>query len=247
MIIARRPPTLHVTTQTDHAALAAELLSLWCIDGLPDNPRRRDLLFAAREHDNGWQEADSAPSRRGDGRPHDFLSIGGAQRRDIWRRGVGRHARGRPWVGLLIVEHALNLHRRHRDAEPWRNLVADWRQLRDELLGLAGGDEEALAADYRLLDAVDTISLAVCAGWSEPGEHAGVRYHARLDEDGAEVLLDPFPLVGATTFELGRRSIDDRAYGSDVELGVELAAARWCRLPVRILPWEQGFTTHSLE
>ena len=248
MIIARQTPgTLHITTQTDHAALAAELLSLWRIDSLPENPRRGELLLAAREHDNGWQEADSAPARRDDGRPHDFLSIPGDWRRQIWQRGVRRHGEQRPWVSLLIVEHALNLHRRHLDAEPWRALMTEWRELREQLLETAGGDERALTEDYRLLDAVDTLSLAVCAGWGEPGEHAGVRYHVRLSEDRAEMLLDPFPLAGATTFPLRRRSIEDRAYARDVELGVELASARWQRFPVRILPWAQGFTGHSLE
>lgn len=44
-----------LTTQTDHAFFSGEVLSLWREDGLPQHPRRGDLLFAAREHDNGWR------------------------------------------------------------------------------------------------------------------------------------------------------------------------------------------------
>jgi len=74
---------LLVITQNDHAHFAAELLSLWRRDDLPTHPRRRELLLAAREHDNGWREADSSPSRNPvNGRPHDFLSLPVSRRQD---------------------------------------------------------------------------------------------------------------------------------------------------------------------
>ncbi|MEM8995382.1 MAG: hypothetical protein AAGF23_11385, partial [Acidobacteriota bacterium] len=97
-------------------------------------------------------------------------------------------------------------------------------------------DPATLVADYRLLDAVDTLSLAVCAGWSRPEEYAGVHYCARLDAEGAELQLDPFPLAGVTSFTLACRLIEDRSYTSDVDLAVTLASARWIRLPVRVAP-----------
>ncbi|MEO1368993.1 MAG: DUF3891 family protein [Acidobacteriota bacterium] len=231
---------LLLTTQTDHAALASEILALWRLDGLPRSPRREALVLAAREHDNGWREADSAPRRRGDGRPHDFMSIPPDLRREIWHRGVRRHVESRPLAALYILEHALNLHRRRAGSPEWQPVLDDWRDLRGELLKGAGIDPATLAAEYRLLDAVDTLSLAVCAGWSRPGEHAGVRYRARLDAGGAELQLDPFPLAGATSFTLACRLIEDRSYSGDVELAVELASARWLRLPVRIAALEAG-------
>ena len=41
-------------------------------DGLPGHPRRGELLFAAREHDNGWTEVDAYPTVDPDtGRPYD--------------------------------------------------------------------------------------------------------------------------------------------------------------------------------
>ncbi|MEO1085476.1 MAG: DUF3891 family protein [Acidobacteriota bacterium] len=234
MIVAPFGDQLLLTTQTDHAALAAELLALWRIDDLPRNPRRETLLLAAREHDNGWQEADSAPRRRDDGRPQDFMSIPPDLRREIWNRGVHRHAQSRPEAALFILEHALNLHRRRAASTAWRPLIKDWQALREELIEGTGIDPETVAADYRLLDAADTLSLAVCAGWGKPGEHAGVRYSARIDAEGAELQLDPFPLAGVTTFTLACRNIENRSYTSDVDLGVTLASSRWMRLPVRV-------------
>ena len=61
MIVVRRGASLVLVTQSDHAHFAAELLSLWRLDGFPDHPRRDDILFAVREHDNGWREEDAVP------------------------------------------------------------------------------------------------------------------------------------------------------------------------------------------
>ena len=61
VIVVDKGDLLRVITQPDHARFAAELLSLWRADGLPEHPRREQLLFAVREHDNGWREADAAP------------------------------------------------------------------------------------------------------------------------------------------------------------------------------------------
>ena len=239
MIVTSLDGELLMVTQNDHAALAAELLSLWRIDGVPQNPRRPALLRAAREHDNGWLEADSAPRRRPDGRPHDFMSTQGEVRREIWWRGVRRHG-DEPWVAALILEHALSLHRRHRDDEAWRDDLAAWREMRDELLAGSAAGAAELRADYRLLDATDTLSLALCAGWREAGEHAGVRYRARLRGDVADLEIEPFPLAGVTTLRLAVRHIADRPYDSDADLAMTLAQARWRRLPVRVCPFDSS-------
>ena len=97
---------LRLTTQPDHAFFAAELLSLWTTDGLPANPRREDILFATREHDNGWREADAAPSAdRESGQPLDFMGVATTTRLDIWRRGTERYRSGRSYSAALILEH----------------------------------------------------------------------------------------------------------------------------------------------
>jgi hypothetical protein len=56
-------------------------------------------------------------------------------------------------------------------------------------------------------------------------------------EPATETLyLDPFPLAGATRFEIPARRIPKRLYAGDADLGGELAAARWGRLEVRVSP-----------
>ncbi len=228
-----RGALFQVVTENDHAHFAAEILSLWRRDGLPEHPRRRQILLATREHDNGWREADSAPRADPEtGRPLDFVAVPQALRRQIWRRGVGRtDAEREPWVALYILQHALHLHRHRRSAE-WSALGDEWADLRLELLEAAGTDLETLERDYRWIELADLLSLAVCSGWQRAFELHGT---------GAEVRppalhLDPFPLAGATTFRVPCRRIPARRYRGDADLGTELAAARWRELTVRLAP-----------
>jgi hypothetical protein len=231
---------LRIVTQPDHAFVAGDLLSLWRRDGLPDHPRRDDLLFAVREHDNGWRETDAAP--RVDAatrRPHVFTTLPEEERRDLWWRGVRRFRTERPWACLLITEHARRIHQGRVDTE-WQRFDQALGELHDELMEeTAGGEgsperlraESDLAADYHWLDLADTLSLAAC-GVAEHVERPGYR----AATDGSELRIDPFPLAGSTRFRLPSRTIPDRDYAGDADLGGELAAARWEETILRVAP-----------
>ena len=241
MIVTPTDGCFLVVTQNDHAHFAGELLSLWRTDGLPEHPRRRLLLFAAREHDNGWREADSAPRRRDDGRPHDFTSVPRGLRWEIWRRGTRRYARREPYAALLIVRHALELHRRHGADPAWSEILDEWRELETELVDATATDAETLAADYRWIELSDLLSLAVCNRWRDGVSARGVDARVRVEEGDDDLPLHtlelhPFPLAGTTTLSIACRRIPDRAYSGDADLGVELASARWRQLPVRVAP-----------
>ena len=230
MIVYGEGETLLVITQPDHAHFAGELLSLWRADGLPDNPRREEVLFAAREHDNGWREADAAPLCDAEGRPVDFLGVSPPLRIELWQRGAARFAGSHPYAARLIVRHAATLHRDRRGDPEWEGFFGFLDELERGLAEETGVGEADLAADYRLLDLADLVSLAVCNRWHEPFARHGMtgRY-----ADGT-VRLEPFPLAGATAFALPCRRIPSRRYLGDADLGGELAAARWERLTVRV-------------
>lgn len=231
MIVVSEGSSWLFITQPDHAHFAGELLSLWRIGGLPSHPRRDDLLFAAREHDNGWREADAAPRWNAEaGRPHDFLTLPRQDRIEIWERGVCRFAAGRPYAALLIARHALNLFQSRRGEEEWApflDFLADFeRDLRDTV----DVSPAELEANYRLIDLTDLISLSACNHWREPAERHGTRI-----EPGDGILrLDPFPLAGATTFRIPCRRIPVRPFSGDADLGGELATARWGEMTVRV-------------
>ncbi len=237
MIVARDGALLRLVTQPDHARLAAELVSLWRGDGLPTHPRRGELLFAVREHDNGWREADAAPAvDPRTSRPHSFLDLPFGPRSEIWERGTARFLTERPYAALLVTWHALEIHADRRDRPEWGALLERLEERRRELLETTGADEAEAAEDYRWLDLADFLSLVACNAWSEPFERRGVRGRFA---DG-RLSLDPFPLAGATTLQFDCRSIPDRPYQGDADLGGELAAAKWRKSSVKIVPAESG-------
>jgi hypothetical protein len=233
MIVAPEGGRLLLVTQPDHAHFSAELLSLWRAGGLPDHPRRRELLFAVREHDNGWRETDAAPRcNAGNGRPYDFLSLPREERIELWQRGTARYAGEHPYAALLVTRHALRLHQERRGHEDWQPLLDYLDELYRGLIEATGATPEEIDADYRWLDLADLLSLGVCSRWPEPFG----RYDIRARLRGGTLHLEPFPLTGSTVFWVACRRIPDRAYRGDADLGGELAAARWEELPVRIAP-----------
>ncbi len=231
MIVYDEGPDLLLVTQPHHAHFSGALLALWTADGLPDHPRRADLLFAAREHDNGWRETDAAPRCDPEGRPHDFMSLPAAERIEIWQRGTSRFAGSHPYAALLITRHARELHRNRRAERAEYNELLDFlAELEDGLGEDTAVPAAEIAADYRFLDLADLASLAACCRWTDPFERHGVRGWYR---DGT-LHLDPFPLAGPTGFTLPYRRIPNRRYSGDADLGSELVGARWQELRVRV-------------
>ncbi len=250
MIVAPADGRLVVVTQNDHAHFAGELLALWHAGGMPEHPRRRRLLFAAREHDNGWREIDSAPlCHPQSGRPVDFMTVSRDTRWRIWRRGITRHVEREPYAALLILRHARHLHRAHEADPAWSEVLDEWREQESELMAATGADRAQVAADYRWIELTDLLSLAACNRLCSVGpptggprglEAHGVRGRLRPAGDGdvlsCQLLLEPFPLAGTTTFRIACRLIPDRRYAGDADLGVELATARWREAAVQVMP-----------
>ncbi len=224
-------------TQPDHAFFAAELLALWRTDGLPEHPRRADLLFATREHDNGWRELDASPPvDRERHVPRDFLSIPWPLRREIWARGTRRYAAERPRAAILIVQHAQHVVRAAAGADG-AEFLAELDTLRGELLTEVGVTDAEVLADYAWLDLSDRISLVACGALPRLAEPDGrtVACDARDDaSDRVTLEIDPFPLAGATTFRIPARSVPARAYSGDADFAVEAASTRWEELSVTV-------------
>ncbi len=253
MIVTSEGSRLRLVTQSDHAHLAGELLSLWHADGLPGHPRRADLLFAAREHDNGWREADAAPRWDAErARPYDFITLPARDRIELWERGVCRFAAARPYAALLIARHALQLfrgRRGERGEEGWDPFLDFLEDFARGLLAETGVPREELEGDYRWIDLSDLIALTACRQSQEPREpleRYGVRIEA-LEAPEETVRLDPFPLAGATTFRVPCRRLTPRAYRGDADFAGELAAARWEEMTVRIAPFSREIPAAARE
>jgi hypothetical protein len=231
MIVTETEHGWRCITQPDHAHLAHDILALWRADGLPEHPRRGELLTAVLEHDNGWREADSAPRLDPErGCPHDFISHPHGDRLSIWRRGIDRFAEKRPYVAALILEHAIALHRERRSEPEWHDFLTECDARRLEFEDELEIDAKTLATDYRWLHIADLLSLAACAGRHAAFERQGLKAHF----DGQTLELEPFPLAGATSFTVACRYLHRGEYGSDTELATALARCRWQSWTLRI-------------
>ena len=234
MIVVDDTDSWLLITQPDHAWFSSELLSLFRTGGLAEHPRRAELLFAVREHDNGWRETDAAPRWNSEsGRPHDFLTLPREERIELWQRGTARYAGEHPYAALLITRHALQLHQSRRDQDGWQEFLDFLDELHRGLAEETGIEDED---DYRWLDLADLLSLGVCNRWREPFGRYGFQAGIRAEPQTITLRLDPFPLAGSTAFRIPCRRIPRRAYRGDADLGGELAAARWEDLAVRVAP-----------
>lgn len=236
MIVAARTEGFQVVSQADHAALAAEILALLRLPELAAHPRRSSLLAAVRAHDDGWWESDAAPALAPDRRsPLDFRQLAGAARREIWARGVERHAQRAPGTAALIATHLLRLAAPLAGADPaWAGWIASTRARRAELAAAAGTPTAELEADADWLALADQLALAIAAR-----DAALVRipaWRARFAAGTPDQLaLDPFPLAGPTRVRYGCRRLPERRWADPVELGAALASARWERAEVRLV------------
>jgi hypothetical protein len=236
MLVIDQGETLRLITQNDHARLARQVIALWRKGGLLEHPQRREILFAVGEHDNGWREADAVPLvDRSNGRPHDFRSYPDDDRIAIWCRGVDRHAATRPIAALLIAHHAEALHSDRRGRTLWKPFFDHLENLRSDLFDRCQRDPRSLDRDYEFLAFADSLSLGACGVWSER-TLSWRGYTARFQPGG--ISIDPFPLAGPTTLSVPSRTLPNRRFAGEADLGEELAASRWEPLVVRIGTFE---------
>jgi len=223
-------------TQADHARFAADLLSLLRFPELVAHPRRTGLLRAVAAHDDGWWESDAAPRRSptDPSAPLDFRELPEAERAEVWRRGVERHAGSDPYAAAMIAAHGHRLLSATRGASAARlEIVDELAARRDELGEEAGIAADELAADGAWLTLADELALAAATG--DPGfVGTAFRAEAAAAPDALRLRLSPLPLAGASTLPLSCRFLPPHPFATDAELAVALARLTWLRLPVRI-------------
>ena len=256
MIVVTREDCFQLVTQPEHAHLAARILQLFKHPGVRERKNYEELLYAVREHDNGWQELDSAPRWDPErSRPFDFLTLPADERQEVWRRGSSRHLADHPYASALIMHHAWHLHTRVPLPEtttsktsaaienPISTLARELAQLRDETLAGNGFEFDELLEDYDFLELVDLISLVACSEWQRPFglvtrsgsfDFELVRTAARGET--AVLEIDPFPLAGTTTFTYRARTIERRAFSGDTELAVALLSSPSFEIALKIAP-----------
>src|SRR5919108_3067113 len=135
MIVREDGDSFLLITQPDHARLAHDIVAAIRTEPVLSTASRETVLFATREHDNGWTEVDASPTiDPATGRPCDFIAGPARVKHELWPGGIRRAAQSDPRAGALIAQHAITVYA-YRASEPeWRPFFAPIMAMRDALL-----------------------------------------------------------------------------------------------------------------
>lgn len=227
MIVRDEDPSYLLIAQHDHARLARDIVAAIRTEPALDTPSRDTILFATREHDNGWIEVDLEPTiEPATGRPCDFISGPARVKHELWPRGIRRAAQVDPRAGALIAQHAVTVYA-YRAGEPeWQAFFGPITAMRDDLLNRIGASEgaarEAFDREYRSVRLGDSFSLQFCNGWTKAQETFDYRAELR----GSSLVISPDPFAGASVpLRVMARRIPARRYASDGDLRQAVAHA----------------------
>ena len=227
MIVRDAGSTLLLITQPDHARLARDIVAAIRTEPALATAARETVLYATREHDNGWIEVDAEPTiDESTGRPCDFIAGPARIKHELWPRGIRRAAQTDHRAGALIAQHAVTVYSYRKDEPEWQSFFGPITAIREDLLhriGAAdGAAREAFEREYRCVRLGDSFSLQFCNGWTSPQETLG--YRAELQ--GSTLVISPDPFAGASVpLRVMARRIPARRYESDADLRKTVARA----------------------
>ncbi len=240
MIVDRDGDGLVLVEQEAHARLTGELAA-WLPFRLPHHAA---FVAAARVHDNGWREADRAPTVDDEGLPHTFNNVPDDIYEDLWRRGIDRAAGVDELVGLLVGLHGARFFET-RQSPGMRALVEDERARQDRVLAALGlgGSWSALpsgvaqASDW--IAVLDALSLLLCgAGLPDRiSPRVGETAYTLTRTASGEVAMAPWPYVDdVLETTVAARLVAPGPYPDDQALRAALQDAPWTEPRVRIHP-----------
>jgi hypothetical protein len=223
MIVRDDGDAFLLITQPDHAQLAETLVAAIRTEPALAGAARQTILFATREHDNGWIEVDALPEvDPATGRPCDFMSGSAPVKHELWLRGIARAAKEDALAGALIAEHAVTVYGYRRADPAWTSFFSTIASMRDALLQRIGFTERAVFdAYYRCVRLGDSFSLQFCNDWTDPSDTLG--YRAEMRDTTLWIAPDPFAGETVTLRVVGRR-IPARQYRDDAEIRAAIAA-----------------------
>jgi hypothetical protein len=253
-----------LVTHPDHARLAGAFAERWGNEMFrAPEPRARVLKGIAR-HDDGWLARDATPQITRQGKPSAFSvelvgkysafeEIDLADYLAVRHRAVRLIAAEDPYAAVLISMHTQNLLTEHADRS---TMAPDQLPLLDQFLEeqkrfqqslkheiradgsvpAAEKSDEAIFDHFRLLQAVDNLSLMTCVDFGGPSNllhplplRDGA--HARVEVKHAGVrhfVLSPYPFAESPiTFTFPSRHVKGKLFGSqaDLQRGFEAAPA----------------------
>ncbi len=230
-------------------------------------------LEAVAQHDDGWPLHDELPTLNDRGLPLDVFDSLGEFGLQFWTTSVDRASAVDPYVGLLVSLHVLALSMlviphtqgadpkalaikfalnkfQHREVER-QELLRRKLGMRTDIplkLGVAkagiSADEDQLTVNFRFLQAMDVISLALCCTnppvdttqdvFPKPGSSpVRLQFHRQADDT---LCVKPWPFNRSVIeSSVAYRAVSDEPFASQAAFRTAFAAASPERLPVRLI------------
>lgn len=224
MILQNRARSIRCIRQHDHGLLSGEMARAWSSD------YELELLLAISLHDLAWgdynaldrHDPDELPFNEEKGRVHDFISMPGERKLEIYEPGHDTYEAIHPYVGLLLSLHYGSF---FPETPAYAGYLKDIERRQRALcaqLGLESAKDERPQRDWVRLKFFDLISLFACL--RAPGarvEDAPGWIRAELSLEGVDIELswrgeDVLVARGwpgrALSFELPYRDIPMRHY-----------------------------------
>ncbi len=230
-----------IIRQPDHAAPCGLFAERWGAGPFAPVAPRESLIFAARDHDNGWVDWEAAPTVDPEAaRPRNFTEMPIPEVLAIWRRGPRRAADRDPYAGLLVSLHAARLFRPRlaagrdpaEDREHLRHYLEEQAGFQAKIREPLGLDEAVVAAHSRLIGTWDRLSLLLCCGpipaaaLEEVPARQGALAVRVVPAGERSAALDPYPFTGGPlAVAVPARRIPARRYQTSDALREALAAA----------------------
>lgn len=241
MIVTADGDELVLIEQEHHAHLTGDLAAL-----MPHGRgNHAAFLAAARVHDNGWREADQAPTRDGAGWPCTFATVADDVYAAVWRRGIARAADVDALVGLLVGLHGARFFG-GRTSPAMRTLDDSERARQNRVLaGLGlGGSWQDLPADVdepsQRIAMLDALSLMLCGAIDRAiapsvGDQAYTLTPTPAAAGLATVSVRPWPFAGPVPpLRVAARRLPRRPFVSDEDLQATFARAAVTTLAVAL-------------
>ena len=252
-------------SQHDHAVLSGALAQR--VGGGPVARLSDAAIRGITLHDCGWPLHDDEPTLNPKGEPLHVFETPPIVATRVWSESARRAAAQDPYPGLLVSVHMLQLsvlsqasHRSPRDVFELNKFQHRQVELQESLrrqLGMrvdlpltyglahpgASPQEDALLFDYRLLRAMDQLSLTLCCSdklfstiegvYAGPGG-AGIDFHLDRLEDFA-VRLEPWPFdTSLLEFWVPYRTVAAGAFETVAEFRRQYSATVVQRVMVRV-------------
>jgi len=243
-----------LTNQHDHAELSGEIMNYWGNSEFIEPDPLDEVLFAVREHDNGWIEWDSSPKVYPENQfPMNFMEINFPDQETIWKRSFRRYSADHPYASALIALHFRKFNQkiidRNQDNNGSIQLNEEMNDFIATTLNIKTSDEdidslnEHETVNLRLLQIGDIISLALCHGWKSinihdvPLDYKGTCLKLKLNSnDGKTFTINPYPFSHPLlSLQVRGRKLDQKIFMDDKELRQKLNECDYEKLEFTIL------------